>query len=39
MTSKSKKKEPKKLAVRILCIVLAALMILSSIGAIVGLFG
>ena len=38
MTSKGKKKEPGKLAVRIICIVLAALLILSSVGAIFGLF-
>lgn len=34
----SKKKEPRKLAVRIVCIALAALLILSSVGAIIGLF-
>ncbi len=38
MNSKSKKKEPQKTAVRIICIALAALLILSSVGAIVGLF-
>ena len=38
MTSKNKKQEPTKLVVRILCIALAALLILSSVGAIFGLF-
>ncbi len=38
MTSKNKKTDKTKMAVRILCIALAALLILSSIGAIFGLF-
>ena len=38
MTSKNKKTDSAKLAVRILCIALAVLLILSSIGAIFGLF-
>ena len=38
MTSKKNKQESTKLIVRILCIALAALLILSSVGAIFGLF-
>ena len=39
MTSKSSKEESRTLAVRILCIVMAALLILGSISAIFGFFG
>ena len=37
MAVKNKKKEPQKTAVRIICIMLAALLLLSSIAAIFGL--
>ena len=39
MTSKSTKDEQTKLAVRILCIVMAGLLVLSSVAAIFGLLG
>ena len=38
MNKKSRNKDPKKAAVRIVCILLAALLILSSVAAIFGLF-
>ncbi len=38
MNRKTNKKEPQKVAVRVLCLLLAVLLVLSSIAAIFGLF-
>ena len=39
MTTKTKKNDSRKTAVRILCLVMAGLLVLSSIAAIFGFFG
>lgn len=39
MNTKSKKEDKTKLAVRILCLVMAGLLVLSSVAAIFGLLG